>query len=204
MKNKSLVWVLTIIGGFVFISGFLGGCTAIENESTSGTRLIIESITGTDLEGNDNSTTVFSDVITTSGSIFNDNATAVLRAVLLEPFREAESTSEYQQVIVDQIDISYSRTDGLNVEGKDIPYSFSQKVNTIVFINETTNLSFVVVQHNAKGESPLVELMNYPNQEHVLKMEAQITFYSRDLGGHRLTPVTGSLSIWFGNFGDED
>ncbi len=204
MKSKSLVWILVTIGISVFVIGFLGGCNAVENESTSGTRLIVELITGTDLAGNEDSTTVFSDVIKTSGTIVNDNASATLRAVLLEPFREPGTASDYNRVIVDQIDISYSRTDGLNVEGRDVPYSFNQKVNAIFNIGESRDLSFVVVQHNAKAESPLVELVNYPNQEHVLKMEALITFYSRDLGGHRLAPVTGSISIWFANFADED
>lgn len=202
MKSKSLVWVLTIIGGFVFVLGFLGGCNAVENESTSGTRLIIELITGLDLEGEPGSTTVFSDVIKTSGTIVNDNATASLLAVLLEPFQETEA-SYYQSVIVDQIDISYSRTDGLSVEGRDVPYSFSQKVNRAIGIGVAEDLNFVVVEHNAKSEPPLVELVNY-GQEHVLKMEAHITFHSRDLGGHRLAPVTGNISIWFANFGDEE
>jgi hypothetical protein len=201
MKSKSLVWILMIIGISVFVIGFLGGCNAVENESTSGTRLTIELITGLDLEGEPGSTTVFSDVIKTSGTIVNDPATATLRAALLDP--EPESTSYYQSVIVDQIDISYSRTDGLSVEGRDVPYSFSQEVNKMIGIGETGDLNFVVVQHNAKSESPLVELVNY-GQEHVLKMEAHITFYSRDVGGHRLAPVTGSISIWFANFADDE
>jgi hypothetical protein len=199
---KSKLFVLGIIGMFVFFIGFTAGCNTFENESTSSLRLVIASITGSDIEGSEDSTTVFSDVLTSSGSIINDNATADLNAVLIDPALSTGTT--YQDVIVDQIDVSYSRTDGLNVEGKDVPYSFSQKVNAFIIAGGSLDLAFVIVQHTAKGESPLVELSNYPNQEHVLKMEAHVTFYSRDTGGHRLAPVTGSISIWFGNFADDN
>ena len=201
-KSLSIVLILGIIGIFVFVIGFIGGCNPVENESTSSLRMVVASITGSDIEGTAGSTTVFSDVLTTSGSIINDNATASLRADLLDPFHTGGT--HYQDVIVDQIDVSYSRTDGLNVEGRDVPYSFSQKVNAIIASGETLELAFVIVQHTAKGESPLVELSNYPNQEHVLKMEANIIFYSRDVGGNRLAPVSGSISVWFGNFADEN
>jgi hypothetical protein len=204
MKNKSLsiVSILGIIGLLVFVIGFSGGCNKYENQSNSSLRLVVASITGSDLGGNDGSTTVFSDVLTSSGGIINDNATASLRAELLDPFHTGGT--QYQDVIVDQIDVSYSRTDGLSVEGRDVPYSFSQKVNAVILSGGELDLPFVVVQHNAKGESPLVELGPYPNQEHVLKMEAHITFHSIDTGGYRLAPVNGTISIWFGNFADEN
>jgi len=201
MKSKSLLSVLMIIGMLVFSMGFIGGCNKIENKSNSSLRLAVVLIQGLDLEGTLGNT-VFSDVIKTSGTIVNDNATATLRADTLDPF--LEETTHYQNAIVDQIDISYSRTDGLSEPGRDIPYSYSQKVHSLITPGETITLPFVVVPHNAKAESPLVELVNYPNQEHVLKMEASITFHSIDTGGYRLAPVTGSISIWFANFADEE
>lgn len=198
MKSKLLV----IIGILVFVVGFIGGCNAIENLSNSSSRLILELLTGPDLEGTPGSTTVFSDVITSTGSIFNDNASVTLRAELLNPDETVTSTY-YQDIIIDQIDVSYSRTDGLNIEGSDVPYSFSQKVNYLVTIGNIITMDFVVVQHNAKTESPLVELVNL-GQEHILKMEAKCTFYGKDVGGNRVAPVTGSISIWFANFADTD
>jgi len=202
-KSLSLVLILGIIGIFVFVIGFTGGCNKFENKSNSSLRLVVITITGASLEGELGSYTVFSDVITSSGSIINDIATATLRADLLNP-QPIEIPTHYQNVIVDQIDVSYSRTDGLNVEGRDVPYSFSQKVNETITAGGSLVLDFVIVQHNAKAESPLVELSNYPNQEHVLKMEVHITIHSRDTGGSRLAPAYGSISIWFGNFADDN
>lgn len=181
------------------VLGFMGGCNSVENTTNSATRLIVQLITGDDLEGNPGSTTIFSDVLK-SGVVYNDNAAVVTRAELISPAQE--SSTYYQTIIVDQVDVEYSRADGLNVEGKDVPYSFSQKVHALVNIGEETEISFVIIQHVAKLESPLIELLNL-GQEKILKLEAQVTFHSRDLGNNRLAPVTGSVSVWCADFADE-
>lgn len=201
MKIRSLVGIpFILILSFILI--YMSGCNAVENVSQSVSILIIEAITGADLEGNPDSTTVFSDVITTSGTVFNDNGTASLSSELINP-GQVESTY-YHDIIVDQIDIEYTRSDGLTGQGVDVPYSFSQRVNLRVPIGEGVfRLSFILIQHTAKMESPLVELINV-GQEHVLKLEAHITFHGRDLGGHRIDPVTGTISVWCSNFGDDD
>ncbi len=201
MKIKLFLKMTPVIVLAGYLLFFFPGCNSIENLSNSGSKLIVNLITGTDLTGEAGSTTVFSDVLTSSGSVFNDTGTATLSAVLLDPAVEVGTI--YQDVIVDQIDIVYTRADGLSVEGKDVPYSFSQKVNARISIGETLELGFVLVQHNAKMESPLVELINL-GQEHVLKMEAQVTFHAKDVAGNRLEPAVGSISVWFANFGDEN
>lgn len=201
MKIKTFLKMTPVIVLAGYLLLFFPGCNAIENLSNSGSKLIVNLITGTDIEGEPGSTTVFSDVLTTSGSIFNDTGTATLSAVLLDPTQTVGTV--YQDVIVDQIDIVYTRADGLSIEGKDVPYAFSQKVSARVTIGEIFELGFVLVQHNAKLESPLVELVNL-GQEHVLKMEAQVTFHAKDVAGNRLEPAVGSISVWFANFGDDN
>lgn len=200
MKYKLLS--LLIISLIISLAVIMSGCNNIENLSNSGSRLIIDTVTGTNLQGEDGSTTVFSDVITTSGSIFNDTAAATFRAELISNFPSQPTV--YQDIIVDQIDISYSRADRINpIEGKDVPYGFSQKVNFLVPIANNPEYGFVLIQHTAKLESPLVELVSY-GQEKVLKLEANMTFYSKDLSGKRVAPATASISIWCANFGDEN
>jgi hypothetical protein len=198
MKIKSLLTVTFLV--VVLIS--YSGCNKLENATNSSVKLILWSIIGQDTEGNDSSI-VLSDVIT-DGSIFEDTATASLTAVLLDPVGDLTDSTFYQNAIVDQVDIVYSRSDMPGaVEGVDVPYSFSQKVQFIVETGQSnpSQLGFVLIQHNAKIESPLVELINL-GQEHVLKLEATITFHARDVAGYRLEPVTGTISIWCANFGD--
>lgn len=197
MRKKILLLVILITTILII----LPGCNYLENKTTSGSRLVLQMITGTDLQGNTGSNTIFSDVITTSGTIFNDNASAEMTAALLDPFMLPSDATEYQTVVVDRIKIEYSRTDGLNEEGKDIPYSFTQDVHVAIRIGEVITFPFVLVSHTAKMEPPLVDL-RYSNE--VYRMEATITFYGEDLGGHRVVPVVGGISVWFANFGDND
>jgi hypothetical protein len=107
--------------------------------------------------------------------------------------------SIYQQVIIDQVDVEYSRADGLNTEGVDIPTSFSQKVNFFVEIEGETEFSFTVVRHSAKAESPLVELID-GNREKILKLEAKITIHARDVAKRRLAPAIGYVSVFCYHF----
>jgi len=201
MKIKSLLISITAIMMLVSSVVYFSGCNKLENLTNSSSKLIVDLITGTDLLGNTESTTVFSDVLTTSGSVFNDTATATLSAVVLDPTQA--SGTFYQDIIVDQIDIEYSRSEGLNIEGVDVPFSFSQKVNARILVGASIELGFVLVQHVAKVESPLVELISY-GQEHVLKLEAKITFHGKDVAGNRVEPAVGSISVWCANFADED
>lgn len=198
MKIKSLL-IFTVL--VVLLLQF-SNCNKLENLTNSGTKLILWSLMGEDSEGNP-TTLVLSDVVT-NGSVFNDPASASFTSVLLDPTKiEKDDSTFYQNVIIDQIDIEFSRTDGLNVEGKDVPYTFSQKTHLVVETGEAepVSLGFILMQHNAKSESPLIELVNL-GQEHVLKLEAKITFYARDIGGYRLEPAVGYVSVWCANFGD--
>lgn len=192
-------WTLMIIFLTVILLNF-PACNKLENLTESSSALIVILISGSDLEGNSGSTTIFSDVILSNGSIENDTANATITAMILDP---TQTTSTfYQDIIVDQIDVEYTRSDiPDSQQGVDVPFSFSQKVYARVTIGETLELPFILVPHTAKLESPLVELM-YISQEKILKMEARCTFHGKDGGEHRIAPVVGTVSVWFSNFAD--
>lgn len=176
------------------------GCNALENATTSGSKLILVSLTGSDLAGEEGSTIIFSDVAEKNGGTINDNAVAEVTAVLLDPFQETGTF--YQAIFVDQIDVEYSRTDGRNTPGVDIPFAFSQRVSVTIEIGGTAEIPFVIVQHNAKSESPLVNLFN--GLGGVLKLEAKVTIHGKDLGEHRIQPLIGRISIYCANYAEED
>jgi hypothetical protein len=186
--------------GLIIVVMLLSGCVAKENDSTSGSFLVINSLTGNDLEGNEGSTTVFSDV-DVAGSIFNDNGVAEVTALIYDPMQDAD-LSYYQNVVVDQIDVEFRRTDGRNVEGVDVPYRFTQPMNWLVAVDSTEEIPFMLIRHVAKMEAPLLALREVPSQEVVLQLVAKVTVYGKDLGGHRLAPVSGYLSVWCSNFAD--
>ncbi len=202
MKRENILLIVIVI---LFM--LLPSCSKIENDSTSGSVLMINSITGNDLDGTEGSTTIFIDVVQVNEdgtmTIYNDNGIAELTAAVLDPFVEDNETTYYQNIMVDQIDIEYTRADELNTEGQDTIYSFSQKVSYMVPVGETVSVGFVLVQHVSKLESPLVELVGL-GQEKILKLEAKITIHGKDLGGHRVAPAVGAVSIWISNFGDTE
>jgi hypothetical protein len=192
MKLKALVLIIAALA--------MASCNASENESTSGSFLVITALTGKDLEGNIGSTTVFSDVIT-NGSIINDSAVASVTTQIYNPL-EAANPSYYNSVIVDQIDVKFERTDGRNVEGVDVPYSFTQPMNMLVEIRTIVDIPFILIRHVAKMEAPLLALREVPSEVVVLQLIAMVTIHGKDLGGHRVAPVTGYISVWCANFAD--
>ena len=192
MKMKILVLIIAAL--------FLASCVAKENDSTSGSFLVISSLTGNDLKGAAGSTTVFSDVIT-DNSIINDNAVAKVDVQIYNPAKSAD-ISYFNNVVVDQIDVEFKRTDGRNVEGVDVPYRFTQPMNFLIAVNAPKDIPFVLIRHVAKLEAPLLALREVPSQSFVLHLVAKVTLSGKDLGGHRVAPVSGYLSVWCANFAD--
>jgi len=196
MKLKILALIIAVL--------LLGSCNALENDSTSGSRLQIISITGNDMDGKAGSTTVFSDVLTGTGSIFNDNGVALVEADPLDPSLVKITTSPYMDVLVDQIDVEFRRTDGRNVEGVDVPYRFTQPMSVLVRITGNSEISFVLIRHVAKMEAPLFQLRYVNSQEYVLQLVAVVTIHGTDGAGNRVAPVTGYVNVWCADFADEE
>jgi len=195
MKLKILGLIIAVL--------LLGSCTAVEDDSTSGSRLQIMSLTGNDIEGKAGSTTVFSDVIT-NNSIFDDPGVAEIEALPLDPSLQTATDSPYMDVLVDQIDVEFRRTDGRNIEGVDVPVRFTQPVSMLVPILKSSEIPFVLVRHVAKLEAPLFQLRAIPSQEVVLQLVAVVTIHGKDGAGNRVAPVTGYISVWCADFADTE
>ena len=195
MKLKIFSLVIVIL--------MLTGCSACTDVGTSNSMLQIVSLTGNDLEGTEGSTTVFSDVLT-AGGIINDNGVAELTALPIDPMLPDTEITPYMDVMVDQIDVRFERPDGKNVEGVDVPVHFSQPVSMLASIGTTIDVPFVLIRHVAKMEAPLLALRDVPSREFVLQLIAIVTIHGKDMGGHRVAPVTGYISVWCGNFADPE
>jgi len=196
MKLKLVVLIIAALA--------LVSCVAKENDTTSASFLVINALTGNDLEGNSGSTTVFSDV-SLAGSIVNDNGVATVTTLTYNPLEDSDEhdITFYMNVIVDQVDVEFMRTDGRNVEGVDVPYRFTQPMNMLVPVDEITEIPFVLIRHVAKLEAPLFALREITSQGVILQLVAKVTLHGKDLGGHRVAPVSGYVSVWCGNFADQ-
>ena len=93
----------------------------------------------------------------------------------------------------------FTRADGRNVPGLDVPFPFDGAVTVTIAGNGTSSVSFELVRHVAKQESPLVQLGTSPN---TITTIATVTFYGTDAVGNDIS-ASGTMTVNFGNFADQ-
>ena len=155
--------------------------------------------------------TLFSDVITNVSTpapcsptnlcptIFADNGTVTLRAPLKDQGATAAlAPTTNNEVTISRVHIEFTRADGRNVQGVDVPFAFDSAVTGTVPAGGTLILGFEMVRHVAKEEAPLIQLRTSAN---FISSIAKVTFYGVDRVGNQIQ-VTGQLQVEFGNFGD--
>ena len=96
--------------------------------------------------------------------------------------------------------LGYRRADGRNTPGVDVPFPFDSAVTVTVNPGSTAQAGFDIVRVVAKGEAPLVGLVN---SQDFISTIADVTFYGKDHAGNDVS-AAGSIGITFGNFGDPD
>ncbi len=180
------------------LSVVLISCNPLENDTLSNSMLVVMSMTGQDLEGNI-ANFMQSDVLTSANSVTADPATVTLKAQMLSP-DPITGSSQYNSIMVTRYVVSYFRSDGKNTEGVDIPYSFEGYLSTLIEIDSTEELSFVLVREVAKLEPPLINL-HEGRAEGVIQLRAKVVFYGHDMA-NKAVSTTGYLSIYFANYVD--
>ncbi len=198
MKKIKIISLIILLGGLAIF--YFNSCNAIENDTRSGSTLILDSLM--DSEGS--KTVIDSDVCildedTNSCSVKEDLATAEIRNVPLNPDAEA---SYYGDVIIKRYRVSFTRHDGKNKEGVDVPYTFIEDLNVSVKVNGTTKFSFVIVPVRAKLEPPLIRLVGGGNED-VIQTTAHVTFYAEDMAGHQME-LSGNIDVYFADWADEE
>jgi hypothetical protein len=197
-KNiKLIVFFIFVVGvsSFIFTS-----CNVLENKTQSGSTLILDSIQSSknSKEVIDSDVCILVDKSTNKCSLFEDLAKATVRNVPLNP---KAKTSYYGDVIIKKYRVSFTRHDGKNTEGVDVPYTFVENLNVSIKIKGTTTFSFVIVPIRAKMEPPLTRLVNIENEK-VIQTTANITFYAEDMAGHQME-LKGSIDVYFANWADD-
>jgi hypothetical protein len=132
-------------------------------------------------------------------TIFGDSGTVSLRAPLKDPGATATlSPTTNNEVTINRIHVEYTRADGHNTPGVDVPFGFDSAITGTITAGGSLTLGFELVRNVAKQESPLAQLRTSSN---FLSAIAKVTFYGVDRVGNAIQ-VTGQLQIEFGNFGD--
>lgn len=131
-------------------------------------------------------------------TVFNDSGLATIRLASKDVSGTTQPSTN-NDVTITRYRVNFRRTDGRNAPGVDVPYGFDGAVTGTVQTGGTLELAFELVRHTSKEESPLVQLIN---SQTIISTIADVTLYGRDQVGNDIS-VTGSITIDFGNFGDQ-
>jgi hypothetical protein len=88
--------------------------------------------------------------------------------------------------------VVFTRTDGRNTPGVDVPYPFEGGM-TLTAIPGTVSGSFILVRAQAKIEAPLLALRGLGGQL-MISTTAEVTFYGHDQAGNAVSATGTSAS----------
>lgn len=199
-KANYLLKLLAILPAIYFFIS----CNAVENETNSSSILLVENIMGQDMEDNEanflQSDVLYQDPTTEAETIYADIATATLQTKLLNPL-SVTGPSQYNDIMLDRYVVTYFRSDGNNIEGVDVPYSFEGHLSVNIPVDSEVAITFVIVREVAKMEPPLVELTE-GRDVGVLQVHAKVEFFGHDTANKNIK-ATGYLDIFFANYAND-
>jgi hypothetical protein len=132
--------------------------------------------------------------------IFNDNVTLTLETLSKNP--RISTNFPLQDVLVERYEVRYLRSDGLNTEGVDVPFTISGGLSVLVPMNGEAEVALVLVRHQAKFEPPLANLGGLGGDV-VLSVTAEITLHGRTTAGD-VVSTRGFVRINFADFAEEE
>ena len=173
----------------------LAGCNTISRDSESSSMIIIQSLTGTTIEG-ETVAYLQSDVVDSDGLVRVNNATANIIVRLVNP-DPINGSSQFNDVVLTGYRVTYELMTGTGSPGVDVPMPFDGTFSTVLCpVDETTSIPFVVVLEAAKMSAPLAGLVGTTT---VLERKAKIEIFGHDLTDHAVT-ATGYLTIYFADY----
>jgi len=193
------VWGAAIRLAIIAILGLaVISCGTVAREGTASSFLIVNR-----LQASSGGGTLRSDVVSTvdqSPTIFDDSAEVEFAIGMKDPgsLANPSAPSQANWITVNRYRVRYTRSDGRNKEGVDVPYAFDSAFTATVPASGST--TFTMVRHQAKMEAPLAALAL---NGLVISTIAEVTFYGHDQTG-RAVSATANMGVNFANFGDEN
>ena len=169
----------------------LAACTPTSDQNTSAVQALIATI--------NNNAPLNSDVrITTNGSddVKDDKVVVNVRTVA----KAGGTLSPLYTVTFTRADVTFTRRDGFNKPGVDVPLPFSEAIAVTVPPGAQATFSITLVSHLMKLEPPLRNLW-FQGGELEITTTATIALFGEDLAGNKVTAV-GSFAVFFADFAD--
>lgn len=206
------VALLMMMAGVLLVTAGCANTNNRDNDSRGGSLLILDQLNGkgsvqgeTDQEG----TEIASDVWTCDEdhqtcTILNDRGVAHFRNEVLNPTDPTTGgttgSSYFQDIQLYRVRVVYTRADGFNREGIDVPYSYDSVMASTVPVGEQLTVEFTIVRHTAKMERPLIDLLGGLGAGNVINTNTRCDFWGRDIAGND-HHVYGFIPIDFADWG---
>jgi hypothetical protein len=193
-RMRNVLKIATVIP---FIILLVSCNNRVGNSEKSHTLLAISKLTGTTAAGDEADFTesdVYNEVDLT---VVADVATATLTAKLIEPEPPATGPSFKQNVILTRYTVSFTLSDGTGVPGVDVPLPFEGSLSSIIEVDSSTEVSFVLVPAAAKLAAPLIGLVGGVQS---IQAKATVTIYGQDVAGNDIVPAKADISIFFADY----
>jgi hypothetical protein len=197
-------------------AGLLTSCADLARTGSGPSFLIMESLTGTAGGEGTAASFLLSDVVSTTdvtvggvttqtAGVINDTGQAVIRAEMKNQLSPT-APSALNSITISRYHIRYTRSDGRNQQGVDVPYAFDGAATLTIPIGTSGSIAFDWVRHQAKLEAPLITMRDSSGGTRggllFLDVIAEITFYGADQAGNEVS-VSGLMNIRFSDFADE-
>ena len=142
-----------------------------------------------------------SDVLT-NGGVFEDVARVTTRLAFKDPgtAENPSSPTSANFVTIDRFRVEYTRTDGRNTPGVDVPYPWDGAV-TFTTVSGIQTAEFTLVRASAKLEPPLRGLRNLGGDTIIFNTIVTITFFGFDQTGAEVIAI-GTIGINFADWAD--
>lgn len=176
------------------------GCAAAGQAGSSSSYLIVDSFLAASgarpgtFEG-----TLSSDVLSIvegSPTILEDPGRASFRLAMKNPSLGEPSPINY--ITLRGYRVTFTRSDGRNTQGVDVPYAFDGALSATV--TGTTSVDLTLVRAQAKLEAPLRALVGGGGAVAIATF-ADVIFYGADQAGRDVT-VSARISVTFADWGE--
>jgi hypothetical protein len=194
---KKITSTLKVLAAAAAIVTLAGCGNTLSDNAESSSMIVIQSITGTTIEGE---TVAFlqSDVLDSDGLVRVNTATVNIIIRLINP-DPINGPSQFNDVVLTTYRVTYELPTGPGTPGTDVPLPFDGNFSTVLCtVDQLTEVPFVVVLEAAKMAPPLVGLIGTGT---VLERRAKIEIFGHDLSDHPVT-ATGYLTIYFADYQD--
>jgi len=198
------------VGLAALVVSVCAGCAAAGRPGEASSYLIVESMAAASGARPDTfGGTLASDVLTLVNTTINGTQVRVptvyedlgrvsLRVAMKDP---TALISPASFITVRRYRVTFTRTDGRNTPGVDVPFAFEGAL-TLTAGAESASVAFTLVRIQAKSEAPLLALVGGGGAIAISTL-AQITFYGTDQAGREVV-ATANISVNFADWGDPE